>query len=944
MFKFIWNNWWRRKERFILLLIGAAVISVGLTYLFGLSGSNKETIIGELEERWSSSYDIVVRPEGTRETTEEDGMLDPNYLSGIQGKITREQYETIQEIEHVDIAAPIAMIGYADYTVFLDEFEIEEPGLYRITAEEIVDDGIHSHTEVHHKYLSYGEWDEFVENEYESETGPDGFVYSKNTTSIGPSSGSTMEHVMMANQDLPFAAIDPVQEAKLVGLDEAILDIGESRYFTEDDQVTQTAYNVIEDEEENIPEEELAYLTTMPVILSNTSNTERAINYTLEKLDVPFDPAEAANIVQESIQTKGESLEKLSGEKIDTFHYDNREIYGHMINSVAQMDYQTGEVLGSEESFIDRTVSTEGGEHIWDSSEINLDSYPSPIVYEPITSPFPERWEKGYQLETFSNEDTFHNDTFDSFRERKDIGEINGEYTPILNLKGIGFFDPSDLDLAIDPTHELPMETYRPATAERVLDQDLNPVNPPETIKPTYDADSFLANPPAVLTTLDAAEAIYGDEFISAIRIKVSGVDTLTEESQELVEQIAAEIEDKTGLITDITLGSGIQPALVHVPAINDQEEIGWVQQLWMKLGSSISMYREASMGLTWLIASIMVVAVIYVWSTNLVSLLARRKEFAVLLSVGWRPSQLRKLLFTESILFGLLVAILSWTMLGWMAMNEQVSISPVQILLVGLFGLLIYMFGAIVPAYMAGKIRPYEAMRTGEVKGSSSSILKTRGIFTMAVNHYIGRWKRSVLSIISIALPTSLLAILLFITFRLQGVMYTTWLGEYAALQVESAHYVAMVVALVIAIFTTAEIMWQNIAERQDEIALLKAVGWKNGHIRLLIWTEGLLSGILATVVGLAPVIAFMWYVYGGVPAEELTFIILTALIPITVGILGTVVPAERATRISPIQGMLGGASYKKESKWMKYMLMTVFGGIVIAFGYTVIHLIAHL
>src|SRR5699024_1856053 len=148
-------------------------------------------------------------------------------------------------------------------------------------------------------------------------------------------------HVMMANQDLPFAAIDPVQEAKLVGLDEAILDIGESRYFTEDDQVTQTAYNVIEDEEENIPEEELAYLTTMPVILSNTSNTERAINYTLEKLDVPFDPAEAADIVQESIQTKGDSLEKLSGEKIDTFHYDNQEIYGHMINSIAQMDYQT---------------------------------------------------------------------------------------------------------------------------------------------------------------------------------------------------------------------------------------------------------------------------------------------------------------------------------------------------------------------------------------------------------------------------------------------------------------------------------------------------------------------------------------------------------------------------------------------------------------------------
>src|SRR5699024_880817 len=359
MLRFIWNNWWRRKERFILLLIGATVISVGLTYLFGLSGSNKETIIGELEERWSSSYDIVVRPEGTRETTEEDGLLDPNYLSGIQGKITREQYETIQEIEHVDIAAPIAMIGYADYTVFLDEFEIEEPGLYRITTEEIVDDGIHSHIEVHHKYLSYGEWDEFVENEYESETGPDGFVYSKNTTSIIPCTDS-MHHAMMANQALPFAAVDPVQEAKLVGLDEAILDIGESRYFSEQDKVIQAPWNISAEDAKNTPEEELAYLTTMPVILSNTSNTDLAINYTLEILDVPFDPAEAADIVQKSIQTKGDSLEDLSGEEIDIFHYDDQEIYGHMINSVTQMDYQTGEFLSSEESSIDREVLIEG--------------------------------------------------------------------------------------------------------------------------------------------------------------------------------------------------------------------------------------------------------------------------------------------------------------------------------------------------------------------------------------------------------------------------------------------------------------------------------------------------------------------------------------------------------------------------------------------------------
>lgn len=934
MIRFIWNNWWRRKERFLLLLIGAVVISVGLTYLFGLSGTNKETIVDELEERWSSSYDIVVRPEGTRETTEEDGLLDPNYLSGIQGKITMDQYETIKQIDRIDIAAPIAMIGYANYMVFLDEFTLDEPGLYRLTREEVIDDGIHQYTEVSHTYLSDGEWDEFVQKEFK-EVNEDGHVSTYNDTQISTSFGSSFDHVVSSSRDLPFAAIDPVQEARLVGLDQSILNIGESRYFSEDDKATQRALN----DDGYTPEDEIINLTTMPVIVSIASNTDHTNNYTLEKLDVTNDPDEAAEIVQESVKTQGKSLKKLPGDEVESFHYSEEEIYGHMINSLAQMDYQTGEQMDRDESHIERSVDgvTYSSDDIW------LGLYPSPIIYASTESPFPERWERGYQLETFPNEEYVTGDLFYTFREHKSIGFINGGEPPRVNLQGIGFFDPAQLDLAIDPTHELPMETYRPAMAERVFDQDLNPINPPETMKPTYDSDSFLANPPAVLTTLDAAEAIYGEEFISAIRIKVAGVDTLNEESQELVEQIAAEIEDKTGLITDITLGSGIQPALVHVPAINDKEEVGWVQQLWMKLGSSITIYREASMGLTWLIASIVVVAVIYVWATNLVSLLARRKEFAVLLSVGWRPGQLRKLLFAESVLFGLLVAILSWTMLGFMSMNDQATVTPIQIVLVGLFGLLIYIVGAITPAYMAGKISPYEAMRTGEIKKSGSFLLRTRGIFTMAVNHYMGRWKRSLLSIISIALPTCLLAILLFITYRLQGVMYTTWLGEYAALQVESAHYVAMVVALVIAIFTTAEIMWQNIAERQDEIALLKAVGWKNGHIRLLVWTEGLLSGIFATIIGLGPVIAFMWYIYGDIPSQEFQFILLTALIPITVGILGTIVPAERAVRIMPMQGISGGASHKKEGKMIKYVLVAAFGLISVAFVYTLVQMIVH-
>jgi hypothetical protein len=65
----------------------------------------------ELQKRWGSSYDIVVRPEGSRSVTEDLNLLEPNYMSGLDGGISRKQYETIKQIADVEVAAPIAMIA-----------------------------------------------------------------------------------------------------------------------------------------------------------------------------------------------------------------------------------------------------------------------------------------------------------------------------------------------------------------------------------------------------------------------------------------------------------------------------------------------------------------------------------------------------------------------------------------------------------------------------------------------------------------------------------------------------------------------------------------------------------------------------------------------------------------------------------------------------------------
>ena len=898
MIRFIWQNWWRRKERLILLLIGALIISVGLTYLVGISDTNKGTIVDELQQRWASSYDIVVRPEGSRSLTEEKGLLDPNYLSGLDGGISQAQYEQIKAIENIEVAAPIAMIGTGIYSTDLTELELSD-GIYRFTTEEISNDGIQKYSKSYSEYVAYGDIETIGSRGLER--GPLYFLRLPSYDKF-----NLQKSYIRSSKGFFIAGIDPEQEAKLVGLDKAIIqNDSSSRYFTNEDK---SVKNIIaEFDTETID---------IPVIINHQSFTDTTINYTIERLDLPFEK-DVMIETMDMLEEKGgkEYLDTLKGMESQKYSYTDQEIYSRIMASVAGYNPETGASIDRGDLLMNYDTM---------DRQLPLGTRPSPLQYEDVVSPYPERWPYAYEVKRHKSPII---PELEDFRPYNPKEFANGENFITVNPQWVGFYDTSQVAISKDPTNELPMETYRPATAELVVDTEKSPINPPKVLRPSGFAMDFLSTPPSMLTTIEAAELILGDEPISAIRIKVGGIADLSEDSQAIVEKVAREIEEITGLLTDITVGSSPQPTLVNVPAINDEAELGWFQQPWVSIGSSMTLFREAKMGFGGLIASTMAVAVIYVWASSLVSLLARRKEFAVLLAVGWRPTQLSKLLFMESAMIGIFVALISWMMLGFVYMTEGATVVTSRFIVTGLFGFLVYILGAVLPSIAVRKITPYEAMRTGEISKTSGRFIRTKGILSMALNHFIGKWKRSLLSIIAIALPTSLLALFLYVTVRLQGIMYTTWLGQYVALEVGPVHYTAMAVALVIAILTTAEIMWQNIAERQGEIALLKAVGWKNRNVRLLILTEGMFSGLFAAVIGLSLAVAMMWGLYGQLPTGEFKFILLTGFIPITIGILGTIFPAERAVRISPVRGVGGNYSNRKTvEKRLKWLLVFVF------------------
>ncbi|KAA0547425.1 ABC transporter permease [Bacillus sp. BGMRC 2118] len=876
MLRFIWNSWWRNKERFILLIVGVLIISTGLSYLVGITQATNGTITDELQKRWESSYHIVVRPEGSRSVTEDKKLLEPNYLSGLEGGITLEQYEKIKSMDSIDVAAPISMMGYVYNSVQLDKLNITEPGVYRLKITEKTNTGVDIDTTSGNLYFTRGAWQ------------PDG---------TGKEYGaSRFEGELDFGTNVMLAGIDPEQESALVGINEAMVEGKNSRFFTYEDKP-------------KVKEEDGLIDTEIPVIVSNKEFVDGKITYSIEKLDLPFELSEQVDTMEKVKQNGGkEYLEKQKGIEVEKREFNTQEAHKKIVGKLSE-----GSLDG---------INT----FHW------MPYKPSPVTYRPVSSPYPERWPFSYEVEPYEVSEDSQLAIDQSYRPVKLFSEDSSGWKRLqFNFKGI--FDPSKLNISKDPLTELPMETYFPSKAQWVIDKENQPVNPPKEMKPLNNPYGFLTKPPLILTTIDAAAKVLGNKPISAIRVKVSGVEKLTDESELILQQVAKRIEEETGLITDITLGSSPQPALTHIPGIEGKSNLGWVQQPWIKLGSSITIFQETKVGFSGIIASVILVAIVYVFSSNLIMMFSRKKEFAVLLSLGWRPSKLSKLLFIESTILGITVSTISWTILGFFFLTNNIDTSGWRVLLIGVFGLIIYWMGMIIPAILVKRIKPYEAMKQGEISKQHKRITRAQSIVGMTFNYLVTMWKRTILSIVSIAFPTSLLIFFLFITFHLRGVMYATWLGEFVAMEVGTMHYIAMGVAILIAILTTAEIIWQNVSERQSEIAVLKALGWQNKNIRLLVLLEGGLSGLMAGVIGLSLSFVIIWSVYGQFPSEELLFLCGTLLIPIATGILAASLPAEKAVKIQPYQGLQGTISNsQKTEKRFKYVFGMTGAGLIVA------------
>src|SRR4029077_14678312 len=114
MGRLAWSQLRFRAVRLIALLIGMLVATTAFTVLTAASRTSQLRTVGTVSAHFVPAYDVLVRPRGARTRLEtRTDTVQPNFLSGTYGGITMGQYHQIAAIPGVQVAAPIAMVGYS---------------------------------------------------------------------------------------------------------------------------------------------------------------------------------------------------------------------------------------------------------------------------------------------------------------------------------------------------------------------------------------------------------------------------------------------------------------------------------------------------------------------------------------------------------------------------------------------------------------------------------------------------------------------------------------------------------------------------------------------------------------------------------------------------------------------------------------------------------------
>jgi putative ABC transport system permease protein len=856
-----------RAGRSVALLLGVALAAASVVVLTGLARTSQIQITGTVERNFRSAYDIVVRPHGSKTPEEADrGLVQGNYLSGLYGGITMRQYHRIAELPGVEVAAPVANLGYLlvpqRVSVNLDDVLTGDPvQVYRITSSVSSDNGLSTYPG-ESGYVYFTRTGRFVQGY--AGNNPDELTASGKRlkvcegywrspdwpqdqdllhpgrhwlltcfSALTPERhrreftsdqlpGNSVGYTLTFTVPVQVAAIDPVAEQQLVGLGDAV---SAGRALAEDDKtrMVEVAKGV--------------RFPTAPVIASTRTFLDDQLDIRVQRLQLP-----PADRVPELLATPRAYplLTEASGTPVMTRTVAAAEIWPALLAN-----------YGKEPQFIEDYYSTKPVEYEQTSNglraldvEANRRTYLGPtaggfVNYVPI-------------------------DSFDTQVRKVVRHPMTNVITAAVGSPGlaklqiVGTYDPDQLR-GFSRLSAVPLTSYRPPDVRIAGDSDLAG----QRLLPDRNLGGYITQPPLLLTTLKGMSAFKDSRLvstvnpppdiaapISSIRVRVAGAPGIDPASQARIARVALDISRSTGLDVDVTIGSSPSSQTVLLPAGKYGRPELTVQEYWVKKGAAVNILEAVDRKSAALLALLGLVCALFVANTATAAIRARRPQFGVLACFGWSASRLFGAAVIELALLGAIGGAIGLGAAALVAAALDVHLLPDVVAATVPTAIVLSTLAGGWAANRAVRVTPADAVRPAAL-GAHRVYGEVNGVWGLALRGLMRVPGRTIVSALALAVSVAALTVLLGLTLAFQGTVAGNLLGQAVILEVTPADFIAVTVTAMLGAAVIAETLALEVRERAAELATLSATGWRDSRLARLLAYEGVGIGLAGSLLG---------------------------------------------------------------------------------------------
>ncbi|MFE9959719.1 FtsX-like permease family protein [Micromonospora sp. NPDC005299] len=928
MFHFVWGQLRGRAGRSVALLAGVLVATTGFVVLTGATTTSRLAVAGTVERNTRAAYDILVRPKGTRTPLEaQRRLVRPNYLSGLYGGITTAQYEQVKAVEGVDVAAPIAMLGYSttpiempiDLTDAVDRSLDRQ--VIRIDRTFLAERGLtHGPAAPTYVYVTKHRLHyPVIGDEYRPEAVryTDGRTYDTNECGLAP------------REVLDGGRAEPICDLR-------VRQLNSPTSLTERQTWRVDAFRLLPD-----GRFEQSAAGSGP----DASPSKSAARLTISlRLTVPFllaavDPdAEQRLVGLTGAVVAGRPL--AATDTIVATNHGGRLIGGHLPVLATSRPFVDGAIRTTYTRFRpDRSIAglppqnlagtlrrapaaTAGGTEqdalsayraqlagglspgacCWGELEVPVqagqatyDQQPDGTLRVDTTAPDPDVYNgEGTVPRPWLTEDT-------GFRPLTSL-RLGRSDQFARQWRAVGVFDPTKL-AGFSDLGKVPLETYEPPKAEGA-DNPSRAALGGQPLEPSGNPAGYLSAPPLLLTTLASVPKLLQTGSspqrtapISAIRVRVADVHGYSKQSAERVRLIAERIAQATGLDVDITLGSSPAPQTVELPAGAFGRPELRLTENWSALGVASTITKAVDRKSVALFLLVLVVCVLFLGNAVSAAVRDRRPELAVLACLGWPARRIGALILGEVAALGLVAGLLAVGLAFPLGAALGIEVDWRRALLAVPVALLLALVAGLAPALRAARAHPAAALRPPVA--AARWVRRPRTLSGLALVNLVRTPGRTLLGAGALAIGVAALTVVAAAAYAFRGAIVGSLLGDTVSLSVRGADALAAVTTVLLGAAAVADVLYLNIRDRAAELATLRATGWTDTALARLVGYEGFALGALGALAGAGLGLGGAAWLVGDLPAALVTVAATVALAGVLVTCLAALVPAALLRRL---------------------------------------------